>query len=475
MQWWPQANSRQAPSSTHSHDDHTTFRHCQRRPRRRPRRRWQSDHTLPLLLVQLLLLMLLLLLPRNPLPHIILPIVSATKPNSLYSVLNIPKSASQSDIKRAYRKAALQHHPDKVPPSERTKAEHKFKEIAKAYEWLSDEKKRKLYDAYGEKSLDANFNPLFHNNNNYNDDGGNSRYHPQGRRDGGGTPTFHFGNTGAAGGGFPGGGFFGGGGSGMFGGPGMGGGVGGDGDFAHAVDLNELLRQMMGGGMPMGSSSSSSSSSSRMRGMNSKTGSSDSSSAFGMDREWQYQQQQHQQTQHRPRRRKEQHKEYIKPVYCSLEDLSRGCIKKLKVSYPPPLDCDKIYHVQIQPGWTEGTKIKFPSSRSSNEDDVECHYYPPITFVVREKKHPYLQHDIENGDLLWKCKLTTRQVERGAKLKLPLPDGSLLEIESKSGTRSGEVMRVSGRGMLRKTGEGGGAGDQKKKKGDVIIEFVVER
>lgn len=391
-----------------------------------------------------------------PLFILFLHLISATKPNSLYSVLNIPKSASQSDIKKAYRKAALKYHPDKVPPEERTKAEHKFKEIAKAYEWLSDEKKRKLYDAYGEKSLEANFSPLFHNN----DDGGGRRYHPPGDG-GGGTQTFHFGN---AAGGFPGGGF----GGGMFGGPGMGGvgggGGGSGGDFVH-VDLNELLRQMMGGGMPMGSSTSG------------------PGGAFGMDREWHHgSQQQHHQQQRHPRRHKQQ-KEYIKPVYCSLEDLSRGCTKKLKVSYHPSLGCDdKIYHVHIQPGWKEGTKIKFPSSSraSSPSSSVEEEgYYPPITFVVREKKHPYLQHNIETGDLFWKCKLTTRQAERGAKLKLPLPDGSQLEIESKSGTKSGEQMRVSGRGMLLKASAPRGVGDdgqkRRKKKGDVIIEFVVER
>jgi DnaJ family protein A protein 2 len=71
---------------------------------------------------------------------------------TLYQTLNIPKTATQSEIKKAYRKAALQHHPDKVPKEERSKAEHKFKEISKAYEWLSDEKKRKLYDCYGGKS-----------------------------------------------------------------------------------------------------------------------------------------------------------------------------------------------------------------------------------------------------------------------------------------------------------------------------------
>lgn len=398
--------------------------------------------------IPILLLLILLLLQ--------LQLITATKPkNSLYSALNIPPTASTSDIKKAYRKAALQYHPDKVPPSQRSQAEHKFKEINKAYEWLSDEKKRKLYDAYGEKSLEPNFSPLFAHEG---DGGGGGmsgsggRYHP-----GGGTQTFHFGNGGFHPGGGSG---FGGG---MFGGPGMGGvgGFGGGGaDFAH-VDLNELLRQMMGGGVPM---------------HHPTTGG--GGSAFGMDREW-HQQQQPQQSHHhqqshqqQPPRRK-QHKEYIKPVYCSLEDLCQGCTKKLKVSYPPPLG-DKIYHVQIQPGWKEGTKIKFPSSRSSSSstspsmDEVE---YPPITFVVREKKHAYLQrHNTKNGDLLWKCKLTPRQAERGAKLKLPLPDGSVLEMESKKGIQSGEQIRVSGRGMLCKAAAGG----EQMKKGDVVIEFVVE-
>ena len=74
---------------------------------------------------------------------------SSAATTSLYQTLSIPKTATQSEIKKAYRKAALQHHPDKVPKEQRTKAEHKFKEISKAYEWLSDEKKRELYDRYG--------------------------------------------------------------------------------------------------------------------------------------------------------------------------------------------------------------------------------------------------------------------------------------------------------------------------------------
>lgn len=64
-----------------------------------------------------------------------------------YELLGIPKNASEQDIKRAYRKMALQHHPDKNK-GDKT-AEAKFKEINQANEVLSDSKKRAYYDQYG--------------------------------------------------------------------------------------------------------------------------------------------------------------------------------------------------------------------------------------------------------------------------------------------------------------------------------------
>jgi molecular chaperone DnaJ len=68
-----------------------------------------------------------------------------------YSILDIPKSASADDIKKAYRKKALKFHPDKNPDNK--EAEAKFKEVSEAYEVLSDENKRKIYDQYGEEGL----------------------------------------------------------------------------------------------------------------------------------------------------------------------------------------------------------------------------------------------------------------------------------------------------------------------------------
>jgi molecular chaperone DnaJ len=64
-----------------------------------------------------------------------------------YEVLGIQKSASKDDIKKAYRKLAIQYHPDKNPGNK--EAEEKFKEATEAYEVLSDEQKRPAYDQFG--------------------------------------------------------------------------------------------------------------------------------------------------------------------------------------------------------------------------------------------------------------------------------------------------------------------------------------
>lgn len=64
-----------------------------------------------------------------------------------YSTLNVTRSASEEEIKKAYRKLAMQFHPDKNAGDK--KAEEKFKEISEAYDTLSDPKKREMYDQFG--------------------------------------------------------------------------------------------------------------------------------------------------------------------------------------------------------------------------------------------------------------------------------------------------------------------------------------
>ncbi|CAK0894474.1 unnamed protein product [Prorocentrum cordatum] len=65
-----------------------------------------------------------------------------------YKILEVDKNANDAEIKKAYRKLAVKHHPDKGGDQE------KFKEITRAYEVLSDSEKRAKYDRFGEEGLE---------------------------------------------------------------------------------------------------------------------------------------------------------------------------------------------------------------------------------------------------------------------------------------------------------------------------------
>ncbi|UCG37422.1 MAG: molecular chaperone DnaJ [Candidatus Bathyarchaeota archaeon] len=71
-----------------------------------------------------------------------------------YEILSVPRDASKAQIKKAYRKLALKHHPDR---NKSPKAEERFKEISEAYAVLSDDEKRKQYDMFGHEGISSRY------------------------------------------------------------------------------------------------------------------------------------------------------------------------------------------------------------------------------------------------------------------------------------------------------------------------------
>lgn len=308
------------------------------------------------------------------------------KDKKLYDLLGIDPSASEQEIKKAYRKQALKYHPDKP-----TGDTEKFKEISEAFDILSNPDKREVYDNYGLEAARGNAPAA---------DAGN----PFGGAGGGaGGPHFNFSS----------------------GGPG---GFRSGGGFSQADAFN-IFSQMGGFGMgDDGFTFSSSGGGNPFGGAGGFRGGAGGGMPGGFGRQ-----------QARP-----EPDVVSMPLGVSLEDLYKGATKKLKITRKNSNGSkeQKILEVNIKPGWKSGTKINF-----ANEGDYqpECGARQTIQFVIEEKPNPVFKRDGNN--LKMNVTLSFKESLCGFERDVTTLDGRRIPLSRTQPIQPGTVSTYPGLGM----------------------------
>ncbi|PSR94309.1 hypothetical protein BD289DRAFT_451389 [Coniella lustricola] len=330
------------------------------------------------------------------------------KETKLYDLLNVKPEATQDEIKKGYRKAALKWHPDKN--KDNADAAEKFKECSQAYEILSDPEKRKIYDQFGLEFLLRGGVPQ--------PDGGAAE---GGNPFAGGMPGgfggFDFSNMAGAGGGPGGARTFhfstGGGGPSGFnfsnpssifeefmrsGGGGMGGaGAGGFGD-------DDFDFGSFGGGAARPKT--------RVRtGFGNSTGRS-------------------------ARQPTPEVTTVERPLPVSLEDMFKGTVKKMKIKCKlfdesgKRTTTEKVLEVPIKAGLKKGSKIRFKGVGDQEEGGQQ-----DLCFVVEEKPHPLYTRD--GDDLIMNVDLDLKEALTGWKRTVTTIDGKQIGLEKAGPTQPG--------------------------------------
>lgn len=341
-----------------------------------------------------------------------------------YKILGVSKTASDDEIKKAYRKLALKYHPDK---NKAPGAEEKFKEVAEAYEILSDKKKRDIYDQYGEEGLKG-------------EPGSGGGHATSGAGGPGGfSYTFHgdpratfaqffgtndpfsifFGDDRSGFGGF--------------------GGMDHDMEGHGGHHGEDIFSQMHGGrgGMPGGGAFR--------------------SQSFNM--------------QGNPQAKKMKVDPPIEhDLYVTLEDVSTGCSKKMKISRMVvgadgnARKEEKILQITVKPGWKAGTKITFPKEG----DQIPGKVPADIVFIIRDKPHGNFKR--EGSDIKYTAKITLKQaLGCGGSWQLMIPTlggGSVPLNINNEVIKPATIKRLQGRGLPYPK--------EPSRRGDLIVNFDIQ-
>lgn len=333
-----------------------------------------------------------------------------------YKILGIQKGATDDEIKKAYRKLALKYHPDK---NKSAGAEERFKEIAEAYEVLSDKKKRDIYDLHGEEGLH----------------GGGQSGGPEGGQSFSyefhGDPRATFAQ------------FFGS--SSPF-----------DLFFSSAGDPSRMFESNMFGGMDDDGSDSYS----HINGMFGGPGRGGPGGAF---RSQSF-------NVHNPspnRKRGQQDPPIEHDLYVSLEDIDKGCMKKMKISrmvMQPDGTArkeEKVLNITVKPGWKAGTKITF-----QREGDVLPGKIPAdIVFIIRDKPHATFKR--EASDIRYTAKVSLKNALCGVTVRVPTLTGEPVTLNTTNEViKPNTVKRIQGKGLP--------FPKEPSRRGDLLVAFEIQ-
>ncbi|KAK7508288.1 hypothetical protein BaRGS_00000527 [Batillaria attramentaria] len=331
-----------------------------------------------------------------------------------YKILGLAKGATEEELKKAYRKMALKYHPDK---NKSPGAEEKFKEIAEAYDVLSDPKKREIFDKYGEEGLKGGV--------------------PGGGGFTGGTPD-----------------------------------AGGTYHYQFSGDPRETFKMFFGDDNPFGSFFMGGGGPGGPRNMfHFTTGGDDrmdvdddpfahfgrgpSTSSFGGHGRGGM------------GRRKHQDPAVVKDLQVSLEEVLNGTSKKLKITRralnPDGQSTrteDKILQIDVKPGWKAGTKITFPKEGDQTPNNIPA----DIVFVIKDKPHGTFVRD--GQDIRYKAKISLRDALCGTTIQVPTLSGRKIPLNLTEVIKPGSQRRIQGEGLPYPK--------QPSKKGDLIIEFDIK-
>jgi len=278
-----------------------------------------------------------------------------------YQILGTTKGATDDEIKKAYRKMALKYHPDK---NKAPGAEEKFKEIAEAYDVLSDPKKKEVYDAYGEEGLKG----------------------------------------------------------GVTGGPGM----SSDGNFTRYTfhgDPHEIFRSFFGDENPFGHDDPLS-----FFGFGGSGGGSGNSFGFTMGNDLHGEDPFSSLGGGRGSRKRQDPKIYrdlpvsLEEVLTGTQKKMKINRKVLNSDGRTTKQEEHIISIDVKPGWKEGTKITFPKEGDQSPNSIPA----DIVFVIKDKPHPIFTRN--GSDIKYIAPITLREALIGVTLNVPTLDGRFLQV-----------------------------------------------